>query len=81
MIALTVRTKRRQLSWRLAAPVAFLLLGIAAIVDPPYFSPFFRFSPGGRGFHKLSATEAVVVVGALWAAVRAWLSAPNRPER
>ena len=81
MLALT--SERRLTTWlslRAMMAIAIALVAVALVVDAPIFSPFFSFTPGGRAFHKLSATEGVVVVVALWAGMRALLSAPKRPE-
>ena len=78
-LALTSAVPRARLRARTAVVVAAGLIAIAFVLDPPVLSPFFSFTPGGRAFHRVSATEAAVVVAALWAGVRASLSAPNLP--
>jgi hypothetical protein len=79
LLALTSAIPRARLPARIAAAMAAGLIAIAFVLDPPVLSPFFSFTPGGRAFHKVSATEAAVVVAALWACVRASTSAPNLP--
>ncbi len=71
----------RHFTWRAMAAAAFVLTAAAVIVDPPILSPFFTLTPFGRSFHKLSATEAAIVVVGLWTWVRASASAPNLPAK
>jgi hypothetical protein len=78
-LALTTAIPRVRLPARIAVVMAAALIALALVLDPPVLSPFFSFTPGGRAFHKVSATEAAVVVAALWAGVRASVSAPNLP--
>jgi hypothetical protein len=43
---------------------------LALALSPPVWTPFFSVTPGGRVFHKLAASEAVIVAGALWLGIR-----------
>jgi hypothetical protein len=38
---------------------------IAGILSPPIWSPFFELTPGGREFHRLAASEAVVLLAGI----------------
>jgi hypothetical protein len=60
------------------AVVAIMCLGIvgALFFSPPVWSPFYSTTPGGRLFHRLSASEAIAIVGGLWIGVRALLAEP-----
>lgn len=67
-----------------ASRLVALALVVAAIVAPIVRSPFYNLTPGGRSFHLLTWFEAVVALGALWAAVRRLASsspqsAPSAP--
>jgi hypothetical protein len=42
----------------------------AFALSPPVWRPFFSATPGGRVFHKLAASETVIVAGVLWLAIR-----------
>src|SRR4030095_2188612 len=82
VVMLALSNNRRmttRLPLRTATAISVALIAVALWVYPPIFSPFFSLTPGGRAFHKVSATEAAVVAVALWAGVRASLSAPNLP--
>jgi hypothetical protein len=48
-------------------------LVIGLIVGPPLGRPFFTVTPGGRLFHQLAASEAVLLLGSLWMGMRALL--------
>jgi hypothetical protein len=39
---------------------------IAAILDPPVWSPFFETTPGGRLFHRLTAAEGIVILASVY---------------
>jgi hypothetical protein len=69
------------LSSRVVLVAAAVAIAAAFLFDPPVWSPFFSMTPAGHSFHKLSATEAVVVVVALWSWVRASSSGPKRPAK
>jgi hypothetical protein len=42
----------------------------AFALSPPVWRPFLSVTPGGRVFHKLAASETVIVAGVLWLAIR-----------
>jgi hypothetical protein len=49
------------LSWA----IVITAIVIAAILSPPIWSPFFELTPGGREFHRLAASEAVVLLAGI----------------
>jgi hypothetical protein len=65
------KTEEGQVTYRHRTSI---VVGAAVLISlalwPPTWTPFFSVTPGGRVFHKLSGSEAVIVAGALWAAAR-----------
>jgi hypothetical protein len=64
--------------------VAAAAIVVAVILAPPIMSPFFEVTPGGRHFHRMGGSEAIVVVSLLWWGVRylvgrASAAGPTRP--
>lgn len=53
------------LRWAIAAAAVV----IAFVLAPPVWSPFFEATPGGRLFHRLTASEAMVVLAVIYALV------------
>lgn len=53
------------LRWAIAAAAVV----IALVLAPPVWSPFFETTPGGRLFHRLTASEAMVVLTVIYAVV------------
>lgn len=49
-----------RMRWALAAVA--VAVAIAFVLAPPVWSPFFQATPGGRLFHQLAASEAMVVL-------------------
>ena len=62
--------------WAIAAAVV-----IALVIAPPVWSPFWEATPGGRLFHRLTASEAMVVLTVIYALVMAVrrISQPRDP--
>jgi hypothetical protein len=58
------------LSRRSFATVVLIGLVAAAVFSPPALSPFYSVTPGGRMFHRLSASEAALIAAVLWMGVR-----------
>lgn len=46
---------------------------IAGMLNPPIWSPFFELTPGGRPFHRLAASEAIVILAAIYNGV-SWVT-------
>src|SRR5207253_11469368 len=69
----TTATTTSTLSLHDALPILTLAVGAVAaavVLAPPFVSPFFEVTPGGRRFHKMAASEAIAVVALLWWGVR-----------
>jgi hypothetical protein len=49
--------------------IAVAAVVIALVLAPPVWSPFFETTPGGRLFHRLTASEAMVVLTVIYALV------------
>lgn len=69
------RTEIRSAATRGAIVLAAVV--IAALLSPPVWSPFLEATPGGRMFHRLAASEALVVLAAVHAFV-VWLQRDAR---
>jgi hypothetical protein len=54
---------------------------IAGILSPPIWSPFFELTPGGREFHRLAASEAIVILAGIYASVDTVISSVRRVRR
>ncbi len=54
---------------RIATWLFAAALLVAIVVSPPVWSPFFQVTPGGRHFHRLSASEGIGVLMLLYLAV------------
>jgi hypothetical protein len=58
----------------LATRRVMCVIGVALLVGliaaPPMRAPFFTVTPGGREFHQLVASEAVLILGCLWMGMR-----------
>jgi hypothetical protein len=77
---------RRSLGVRVAITTAVIV--IAFVLAPPAWSPFFDATPGGRLFHRLAASEALVVLTVVYGVVVSIVGAgaydrhsPYRPAR
>jgi hypothetical protein len=77
------RVARRQLreSAGMRVVIAAAAIVIALVLAPPVWSPFFEATPGGRFFHRLTASEAMVVLTVIYALVMAVrrISQPRDP--
>jgi len=67
-ILLWRRTADRMVSTRVVIAAAAIAVGVLAWAPPA--APFYTMTPGGRRFHKMAASEAIVTLVALWAGVR-----------
>jgi hypothetical protein len=74
------------LRWRVHMPAitgarwlgGVLALLSAAVFSPPVWSPFFESTPGGRWFHRLSASEAVTILALVYGLVTSVTARLNR---
>lgn len=46
-----------------------LAIAIAFVTNPPVWSPFLEATPGGRLFHRMSASESMVVLAIVYGLV------------
>jgi hypothetical protein len=72
VLALTRFRVWRVSSGLVAGISAIVTCAIAFVLAPPALSPFYTYSPSGLRFHKLEASEAVIVLALLGWGVR-WL--------
>jgi hypothetical protein len=60
-------------------PAVAIAVAIAWVLGPPVWSPFYEITPGGRLFHRLSASEAAALLAGVYGLVTSMAARSRTP--